>query len=210
KEATFVKAATAFLLDRIGAVSKLVANGTIEVTLHHKPVDIRTAAEIHALNPYSMSWSNVCDYFKPAEFFKVARTASEGCETIHYLYSMNWVQDVKGTQIIDYGPPYRKQMIQYCEQTIYSVMFPLLNMQKYFRVPIATNVRNIVMSSMAVGMSGVWYDWFMGFAKLKNVGRQSMRTDAETFNDFSRSHTCLNITFTFDPEISFKAANPFF
>ena len=59
-------------------------------------------AEIHTLQPYTMSWSNVCDYMHPADFHALARGCSAPKETVHYLHSMNWTIEVKGASCIEH------------------------------------------------------------------------------------------------------------
>ena len=56
--------------------------------------------EINALQPWTMSWSNVADYYSPAVFFAMARHCSREKDTVHYMHSMNWIRDVK----VEYGP----------------------------------------------------------------------------------------------------------
>ena len=53
-----------------------------------------------------MSWSNVLDYMKITQFHDMARRLSQFGDTIHYGYSMNWVAEVYGVNLLDYyvGP----------------------------------------------------------------------------------------------------------
>jgi hypothetical protein len=66
-----------------------------------EPAAKAVQAEIRALQPYTMSWSNVCDYYHPAEFHSMARACSAPNDTVHYLHTMNWVQETKGASCID-------------------------------------------------------------------------------------------------------------
>eukprot|EP01135_Chromosphaera_perkinsii_P008385 Nk52_evm10s1315 gene=Nk52_evmTU10s1315 len=51
----------------------------------------------------TMAWSNIVDYFSCTDFHKMV----QGCtvnrsRTVHYLYSMHWMNDIKGAGLIDY------------------------------------------------------------------------------------------------------------
>ena len=59
------------------------------------PDALTTLAEIRALQPSTVSWSNVVDYCAPADFHAMARRCSREKDTVHNMYSMNWVLDVK-------------------------------------------------------------------------------------------------------------------
>jgi hypothetical protein len=58
-------------------------------------------AEIRSLKPHTISWSNVCDYYHPADFHAMAKACSAPEGTVHHLHSMNWIRDVKGASCID-------------------------------------------------------------------------------------------------------------
>ena len=51
-----------------------------------------TTAEIRALSPWTVSWSNVPDYVEPAAFHAMARALSAPADTVHYMHTMNWVR----------------------------------------------------------------------------------------------------------------------
>jgi hypothetical protein len=70
-------------------------------------------SEIRESNPYTISWSNVSDYYHPKTFFAIARKCSAPSNTVHYLYSMNWTQTCYGTSIFEVEknwPQVRQQM----------------------------------------------------------------------------------------------------
>ncbi|KAF4146964.1 hypothetical protein GN958_ATG03851 [Phytophthora infestans] len=68
-------------------------------------------AQIAALRPYTISWSNVLDYFLPEDFHDLARRCSMHGDCMHYGYSMNWTTQVFGASIIDYDPDESKQLV---------------------------------------------------------------------------------------------------
>jgi hypothetical protein len=43
-------------------------------------------ASIHALQPYTVSWSNVPDYMTPRDFHKLARAISATEDTVHFMH----------------------------------------------------------------------------------------------------------------------------
>jgi hypothetical protein len=68
-----------------------------------EPGAAATIAAIRSLQPYTMSWSNVPDYIEPAAFHRLARAVSdEVAGTVHFMHSMNWVQELKGAFDVDY------------------------------------------------------------------------------------------------------------
>lgn len=48
-------------------------------------------AAIKALTPWTLSWSNVPDYYHPRDFHAMARACSADANTVHRSHSMNWV-----------------------------------------------------------------------------------------------------------------------
>eukprot|EP00959_Pyramimonas_sp_CCMP1952_P309583 6478864-Pyramimonas_sp.AAC.1 len=75
------------------------------VEIHHATVDREhqdTLKAIAGMQAWTVSWSNVCDYYTPAEFHALARACSAAEDTVHYGYSMNWTRSVKGASSLDY------------------------------------------------------------------------------------------------------------
>ena len=99
-----MEAAVFLLLASIDSLSKYIREKSVIIELNFKLVSLENKSvvkEISALNPGSISWSNVCDYFSPREFHSLARKCS-GKKTTHYAYSMNWPQRVHGTSYVDF------------------------------------------------------------------------------------------------------------
>jgi hypothetical protein len=58
----------------------------------HTAIQILTCAA----TLWTMSWSNVCDYFPShAAFHECAAACSKHGDTIHFLHSLNWLTSVK-------------------------------------------------------------------------------------------------------------------
>ncbi|PXF45034.1 hypothetical protein BWQ96_05207 [Gracilariopsis chorda] len=68
----------------------------------NKPQAMKMARRIGDLKPKTISWSNVLDYMELGAFHELARLCSDARDTIHYGYSMNWVAETYGTNIMDY------------------------------------------------------------------------------------------------------------
>lgn len=75
------------------------------------PENQELLARIAMLRPYTISWSNVLDYFLPEDFHDLARRCSMSGDCVHYGYSMNWPTQVYGVSILDYDPEHSKQLI---------------------------------------------------------------------------------------------------
>lgn len=65
---------------------------------------------IAANKSWTMSWSNVIDYIDYAEFHRLARACSIHGDTLHFRYSMNWVKDVFGVNILDFAGSERTEI----------------------------------------------------------------------------------------------------
>ena len=52
-------------------------------------------------NPHYVDWSNIPDYVSKKEFFDIAKKISNE-QTVHYMHSMVWHQQIPGTHIVDY------------------------------------------------------------------------------------------------------------
>ena len=57
--------------------------------------------QIRALQPGTMSWSNVCDYYSLNGFHAMARACAPS-NAVHHLHSMNWMLETKGACFLDY------------------------------------------------------------------------------------------------------------
>ncbi|KAF1783645.1 Tetratricopeptide-like helical domain [Phytophthora cactorum] len=57
-------------------------------------------SQIAALRPYTISWSNVLDYFLPDDFHDLARRCSVHGDCMYYGYSMNWTTKSSAPQLL--------------------------------------------------------------------------------------------------------------
>jgi len=99
----FVSAGVDVLERRVAELSRRVASGSYVVHPLHHAVGSETADQIAQMRPWTMSWSNVSDYFPdPAAFHACASSCSRDCGTTHHMYSMNWRFSVSGAFAMDY------------------------------------------------------------------------------------------------------------
>jgi hypothetical protein len=99
-----VQAAVSLLTTRVTTLGEIVRGGRVAVEVrgnYVSPEDADVIAEIRGLRPQSISWSNVCDYFKPRAFHRLASSLSSAT-TKHYLFPMNWPIVVFGASLLDY------------------------------------------------------------------------------------------------------------
>lgn len=104
--------------------------------------NIALLAEMHALNPYVVSWSNVSDYMYPADFHSMARRIS-GPDTVHYLHSCNWTTCVYGVDVYDINEHARgfffNAGMEICSQSQKSLVFaavPVSHYRNFCQVPL--------------------------------------------------------------------------
>jgi hypothetical protein len=66
-----MEAAVKYLRNGVEKLSRYIRDKSLVVDLNLKIVSLehtKTIQEIAALNPWTISWSNICDYFKSSEF----------------------------------------------------------------------------------------------------------------------------------------------
>lgn len=98
-----VDAAVAVLVERVKLLQQRIISGVLEVEVKLGTVSLSNSeliTSIRSLKPGSMSWNNVPDYMHPKDFHNTARKYSED-DTIHTLYSMNWIRNVYGVNHVD-------------------------------------------------------------------------------------------------------------
>ncbi|CAG8644024.1 9701_t:CDS:2, partial [Diversispora eburnea] len=94
-------------------LSSSTTEGKVEIYLHYQSVTNENSAllsSIRQLDPWTMSWSNICDYFYPNNFHKLLKACS-GNDTIHAMTSMNWITEVYGAHIKEYNGSIRRKML---------------------------------------------------------------------------------------------------
>ncbi|KAJ3066660.1 hypothetical protein HDU98_010057 [Podochytrium sp. JEL0797] len=211
-DANVVESWTTLVRVRLSELKSRIQTRQIDITLHHQavvPGDSTTIAAIRNLNPFTMNWSNVPDYFSPRDFFALAKSVSakRDKDTVHHMYSMNWLRDVKGGFLIDYVPHVNmtRELVESSEKS-HKELMAMLGFASHLHSPPVGNIANLVDYHLAAHHQRDWFRSFMAEAGLKNWERQSMFLGMGVVNPMSRTDSSLHFAFNFDPEVNFVKA----
>ena len=101
-----VQALTSFLESKIHLLMDRIQSNCFELEVFCDEVSLDNETLINTIcyqhQPFTTSWSNVCDYIDPCAFHKIASKCSRGNKTIHFGYSMNWPMEVKCAFVGDF------------------------------------------------------------------------------------------------------------
>lgn len=217
-----VMALTSLLENKIELLMERIRRQDLDVSVYCEEVGLDNPTLLdeirHVHSPYSMSWSNICDYLAPAAFHAIARHCSVGNNTVHFGYSMNWPLEVKGTFTGDYYfalnqeyfSKFVETMLETAESNVGAVWKETCPLGlKYLTFPPHTNPLNVMDWGilMARQLYTQWFDAFIKAAAGKLESPQYYLDPAEMvlyqFN--RRSHHILNFHLTYDPEIVMHA-----
>jgi len=126
-------------------ISSLVQNGKLQIKVFNKIVDLEHPDVLNGIkksNPYQIHWNNVPDYYHPKVFFEMAKLCSAPKDTVHYLYSMNWIQTCLGSHILDYNVKERQKLYDVAN-IIIDEAYGLFGLKEYLVSPPFTNPINI-------------------------------------------------------------------
>ncbi|PKY57333.1 hypothetical protein RhiirA4_411631 [Rhizophagus irregularis] len=175
---------------------------SIEIYLHHQTVTSNDNSElltsIRKLDPWTMSWSNICDYSYAPVFHKLLQACS-GNDTVHVMTSMSWVTEVFGAHILEHESKYRREIYDNAQKII-STTGKSIDPSGYFRYDkIIMNPCQIGSIGAASGVKESWKNYFFKGQDL-NVGEVSFVPYAQTH----KTHTLLNICYryTFNKDIN--------
>ena len=186
-----VVAATAEHLRRgVQRIRDRVAAGevTIELWLEHLSLENPAAmARISALEPFTVSWSNICDYDSFANFHAMARACSApGCSAPALRDLNSGATDMMGK------------------------MFDLMGAKPYLLWPPVSHIRNHVDWMLQVMTAPIdfctrWADAFFAAAQLEDPSQQVARLGRSLkFGHLTRCHGVLHFTYTYDPAVRMK------
>jgi hypothetical protein len=98
--------------------------------------------EIANVKPWSMSWSNVLDYVNLDEFHSMAQRCSQHGDTIHFGYSMNWIMNTMGVNILDvHDAEARLTLIDVSNKNV-EIFYKQLGFDNFLRLPPPVNPIN--------------------------------------------------------------------
>ncbi|ETO77851.1 hypothetical protein F444_07030 [Phytophthora nicotianae P1976] len=194
-------------------------------------------SRIALMRPYTMSWSNVLDYFIPEDFHDVARRCSIFGDCLHYGYSMNWPTQVFGASILDYDFEDCKPFIDGLLDAAlgfrvqsHTLAFPLMDifkiagLDKLVLLPFRENPLNSTGYLLANVYKQKWVDYFMSKGELSvkaaqrlgslctptNSGLQMGSMELAMPSPLYRTSTTLYMSWCYDPEIRLQVdSNPF-
>ncbi|GMH44897.1 hypothetical protein BSKO_12854 [Bryopsis sp. KO-2023] len=181
------------LQERIRALREHVIAGRVEIDLKLRMVlahDDNVIEEIRELSPWTISWSNLCDHMAHDAFRFLAKACSvEG--TIHHAHSMNWLQDVKGTWLVDYPSSQVKlDMAEICREECSKAIDRACGRDILLTPPIM-DPRNMI-HSVCKDFYGKWLNCFLG--EDVYVGAKRLKD----FSLFASAPANLHFCFTYD------------
>ena len=211
KCSNIMQAAVEFFKTGIDRLSKFVREKSVIIELNFKTISAENKAvveEICALNPSSISWSNICDYMNPKKFHSLARKCS-GRQTLHFAYTMNWGQRVFGSSVLDYnysskqGSEFYDQLVKTSSDAV-GQLYDELNCKSILHFPPVGDSRQLANSSLLDWMKKYWVEYFFSKAL---TGVESMEKQVVVYKTFftvmQRSQSTIFFIFTYDPTCSF-------
>jgi hypothetical protein len=212
KVGSIMNAAIKYLRTGIKKLKSFVTEKSVLFDFHFKLVSVENQdviKQIAALDPYTISWSNCCDYCQPKDFHKMAKSCS-GKSTIHFAYSINWPQRVFGTSFIDYktntkdGAQFLDKLVEASSAAV-DMLYLMLGCKDILHSPPVADLRNLAECGLYVMYKQKWIDFFFSksVSGLADKDRQ-LQTDKTYFNFFDRAHSTIYYTFNYDPTSGFQ------
>ena len=203
-----ISAALACLRSSISRLRTLISSQNVYVVIHHQSLSPKDHVLLHSiasLNPSSISWSNVCDYFSHCDFHSMAKECSTP-NTIHFAYSMNWPIFVKGASVLDHENAddkiTMKKLIIEARLVIHEYN-RLLGAEDLFLDPPVTNARNLVDFLLQWHFHKMWVNAFFGCVDPCRV----LLVEKKGWQYFSRVNSTIFLTFTYNPDIEISGSS---
>jgi hypothetical protein len=207
EDTAFLNAIYNFLEDAITKVCTWLSppvgkTKMMEIYLHFQSVTNDNPAllsSIRRLNPWTMSWSNICDYFVVHDFHRLLRACS-GNDTVHAMSSMNWYTEVFGAHIMEYKSSSRREILANAQKMV-SMCGKFMDPSGYFQYTnIITHPYSIADLIATRKVKDYWQDYFFKGQQDLNIGDCSIVPFAQTH----KTHTILIISFTYNKEINIR------
>ena len=202
-----VGAAVILIQKRIRKLIAWARAGEVAVQLRHARIEDATS-EVRARGPASISWSNVLDYFEPAEFHAVARACTAHGDAIHSGYSTNWPTIVMGTCLLDYHDAKMREKLIDCASTSTEQAHHGLGWSSLFRSPPPCNPLNTTGYVLEMGFYKKWVEFWFGVAK--RTGHCGVgNAEHAMINPLSMQGTSsLLFTWTYDSTVKLNPLTP--
>ena len=176
--------------------------------------DMEFAGTINALNPYSIDWSNVPDYFEKNSFIRFARECSME-DTLHTLHFLNWPQYVFGAVHIDWKHSqgaclalYRraKKASDAKDQAIQFMYHDRKSILSFFESAPHINSLNEINMFLAIQFRKQFQDFFLSDEQGNILTRfESAVCDLFVMSFFDQSDTMIWSTLTFSEGLQIKS-----
>ncbi|CAE7212046.1 RPAP3 [Symbiodinium sp. KB8] len=204
----------ALLLRRLQRLRGLLQRGEVQIELHVGLLSLDNKAllsQIAELHPWTMSWSNVLDHMHLRDFHDMARACSIHGDTIHYGYSMNWITGVWGTCIMDFPEEMRGELIDLSDKGLIEaghLSFEGLPRSEMLLVlPPHDTPLNYTGFVLSLSHGSKWADYFCSPALGMPVPQLGQASPLSLFCPLHQVSTSLSLTWSYDSDISFKAAH---
>jgi hypothetical protein len=173
----------------------------IDLRCEHVAPGTPVVQEISELRPWTMTWSNCPDYMAPSRFHQLARECSRHGETVHFAHSMNWVAEVVGSCIMDYGQEKRGSIIEATHEMM-SMQRALAPSALIEAIPYE-NTLNTTAFYLGMRFSKDWIAHFFCKEVAGNVqiGNVAMMLP---YNALAQAATNLSMTWTYDEDIQME------
>jgi hypothetical protein len=201
ENATFIETAEKDILSRIKRLRYWATEGIVTVELHYNSVE-DVVKEIAALRPSTMSWSNVIDYFNAKTFHGIARACSIHGNTIHFGYSMNWMQSMIGTYVYDYAVEARKEIFKGA-RNMQRTYYNSFGKDPRIRVPLPECPVNTTMEFLCLDYYKTWSKYWINEARVS--GPVKLGTVEPSLCWGYSGCFIANMTWTYDPNVAFHS-----
>ncbi|KAI9985764.1 hypothetical protein PInf_024530 [Phytophthora infestans] len=202
------------------------------------PVDEALLTRIAELQPETISWSNLLDYFSLEGFHDLARRCSMYGNCLHYGHSTNWSAQVFGASMIDYHPGNASVMIEAVLNSALGLSNealpgpPLLsmvnmltkeNLDKLLFLPFREPPLDATANVLAQIWNEEWVEYFVKKGEMTSQAQRRLGTSCTPMNSgfqmgtnnvavaspLDRSPCALYLSWCYDPNVRLVEGDPF-
>ena len=212
-----LSAAISYIRGGIEKLQNQIIQGNLIVDIRLlvvEPKNPRSMAEIAALDPHSIYWSNVCDYYSAEEFHSMARACS-GKNTVHSAYSTNWPSEVKGLSLDSVIP---EDMNGISDDNLSSALAQAMSGYsdyihglyvthsycEFMRSPPVGDPRNVIEFGTCWLFKDNWVKTFFTRGDISNDLKTRYIVTDPLYTPFNRSQSTIYFTFAYDPTVTFN------
>eukprot|EP00808_Paulinella_micropora_P005261 g47494.t1 len=206
EEWNVISSATAMLLHGMQQLLENVQNKKIVIEgVHHAKVtpDSPLLKEIAALNPWTVSWSDIVDGVSAKDFHKMAHALGRkgGEDTLHFGYSLKWLTEVKGAALIDYQDPRVRQPCLDAGRQLTADTYELMRAEDYLLLPPTGGPLVVAGIALEYAYFMHWAKWFLAQG---NVELEQAVVMPSAANPLHTGLTVLSLTWTYDKKIKLQ------